>query len=48
METEDNLEEEPEDGSITDTRGRVRSQEIMAREWTAAESDEDEAPATGS
>lgn len=48
METKDILEEEPEDCSTADTRGRVRSKESMAREWNASESDEDEAPATGS
>lgn len=48
METEDILEEESEDCSTRDTHGRVGSKESKAVEWNAAESDEDEAPATGS
>lgn len=48
METKNISEEEPEACRTADTHGRVQSKESMAREWDAAESAEDEAPATGS
>lgn len=48
METKAGLEEAPEDCNIADARVRVWSKESMACELHAAESDEDEAPVTGS